>query len=364
MSVISEMNLIRKRYGSALFRGGLTYAVNSLCYLLHMQPMRGPIYAGFDVTFRCNSKCTYCDRWKEGLKGKQELSTKEALKAIREVGKLGTWMMGFNGGEPLMRKDLPLLIKEAKKSGMIVDVNTNGLLLKTMAKTLVDSGVNTVTISVEGVCEEYHDKIRQTPGLFKKLNEGIIELKRVRGKKALPMIKVRTALSKDNYKEIEKYINHWEPMVDEVILQPIHEGNSNFFTMTNDMKFDNKDEVEFRKTWNELMKKHKWLSMESYREFPTFFFDKALLHKKYKCFAGTFYIQIDPYGNVQSCNDYTFTLGNLKEKSFKKIWGGKKAKGIRDILRKRKQKCVCWYNCNGTVNCYINKTIGKFDKKY
>jgi radical SAM protein with 4Fe4S-binding SPASM domain len=90
---------------------------------------------------------------------------------------------------------------------------------------------------------------------------------------------------------------------------------------------------------------------------------KKLLHDKYTCFAGTFYVQIDPYGNVYTCNDYVFKLGNIKNTPFRKIWRGQAAKKIRKILRARKQQCVCWYNCNGILNCYLTKTVGRFDRK-
>jgi radical SAM protein with 4Fe4S-binding SPASM domain len=363
MSIFTEMNHIRNSYGASFARGAYTIALNAICHMLHIRPLRGPVYAGFDVTYRCNCKCKYCERWKITGETGEELNTEQALEVIRQLGKMGTWMLGLNGGEPLLRSDLLLLIAEGKKHGMVVDVNTNGFLLKQMAKQLVESRVNAITISIEDTTEEYHDNIRGREGLFNRIVEGIDELLRIRGSLPVPKIKVRALISRENYKNIDGYLNYWGPLVDEVILQPVHSGERNYFRAPESMSFSENDEVEFNAVWEDLRKKHKLLTLKTYREVPTFLFRKPELYRKYDCFAGTFYIQIDPYGNVYSCNDYTFSLGNLKTTCFKDIWKSKQASDIREAIRNRKHGCVCWYNCNGTLNCYLTKTIGVFNKK-
>lgn len=352
MSIIKEMNDIRRKFGSGLINGTTTFLVNSLCYVGRVQPRRGPLYVGWDITFRCNAKCIYCDRWK--IK-KNELTTMEALKIIKELGDMRVWMISFNGGEPLLRKDIGILIKAARKMGILVDINTNGFLLKRRAKELIEAGINTISVSVESDKAKEHDKIRNCKGLFDALEEGINETKKLNKN---VIIKVRANVGKNNYKNLRNYIDSWKNKVDEIVLQPIHECEANFFKINKDLRFNKSDEEEFKEEYLTLIKEYKMGNL-FYKEFPSFFFNKQDLWKRYLCFAGSFYIQIDPEGNVHPCNEYIKKVGNLKEKSFKNIWFGKKIKEFRKLVRQHKNKCMCWYNCNGTLNCYLTKTIGK-----
>lgn len=346
------MDGIRKRFGGGLVNGATTFLINSLCYSLNLQPKRGPLYVGWDITFRCNAKCVYCDRWKTP---KNELNTEEALKIIKELGKMKVWMISFNGGEPMLRKDIGILIKEARKNHILVDVNTNGYFLKQRAKELVDAGVNTISVSVESNKADEHDKIRNCKNLFNALEAGIKEIKNL-DKNVI--VKVRANVGKHNYKKLKDYIDYWQDKVDEVVLQPIHECKANFFKVGKELKLNNEDREAFTKEYLTIIKQYK-LENTFYKEFPNFFFDKQNLWNKYLCFAGSFYIQIDPEGNVYPCNEYIKNVGNLKENSFRNVWFGKEMKEFRSLVRNHKNKCMCWYNCNGTLNCYLSKTIGR-----
>jgi radical SAM protein with 4Fe4S-binding SPASM domain len=353
----AEINNIRKEYGPSIFRGMFTLGINSLCYLLDTRMLGGPLYVGFDITYRCNFRCSYCDRWKIKSKEK-ELSTEEIKNMIREFGKMGVWLLSFNGGEPLLRQDIGELIKEAKKNNIVTDINTNGSLLKEKAKMLIDSGIDVISVSVESYDAKIHDSIRNFPNSFKLLSEGIAEVIRLRGKKKKPLIKVRPNLGKNNYKDFVNYIEYWlSKGADDIIIQPLHECPGNYFRIPKKMRFSAKDKEEFEKSFNLLLKKYKWLNTTFYREFPTFFFSREELYKKYYCFAGSFFAQVDPYGNVYICNQYTRKVGDIRKKSFREIWNNSEIRKARDDLRDKRTKCICWYNCNGTPNCYLTKIL-------
>ena len=356
MNLIKEVYEIRKKYGSSIFRGLASFGLNFFSYLVGTKMPRGPLYVGYDVTFRCNFSCSYCNRWR--IKKTGELTTEEAKKMIRDLGRLRPWLLSFNGGEPLLRKDIFELIKEAKSQNILVDINTNGWFLKEKAIELIDSGVDTISVSVEGCNSEIHDSIRKKPGSFKKIVEGIEEIKSLRRDKK-PEIKVRATINKSNFKELRDYIKFWEKIVDDVQIQPIHESPSCFFQVPQEMAFSDTDKKCFISFWDNLRKENNFLDLEFYREFPTFFFDKQKLHDKYTCFAGSFFIQIDPYGHVYPCNEYISKIGSVKEKSIIKIWNSKKMRDFRRIMKDGLNKCVCWYNCNGTPNCYLTKVLGR-----
>jgi radical SAM protein with 4Fe4S-binding SPASM domain len=358
MGILGDINEFRSEYGSGIVRGGLTSCSIASGYAFNTLPKKGPIFIGWEITFKCNSRCSYCSRWKQGLNSKNELNTEEAIRIIRQLGKHGVWIISFGGGEPLLRNDISILVREIKRQKMNANICTNGSLLKQKAKELVDSGVDTITVSVESIAPAIHDKMRKIKGSFKMLTEGIEEVKKFRKGKR-PLIKVRMNVTKENCFHIGEYIDHWRGKVDSLIIQPIHECKVTSFHIPDELNFSDKDKGGIEIYFKKLSKKYKEMSKKYYKEFPDFFFDKKKLFNKYKCFAGYFFMQIDPYGNVYPCTEYITNVGNLRKESFESIWRGSKLKKFRGMVRKHEQPCFCWYNCNGTLNCYLSSTIGK-----
>lgn len=119
-----------------------------------------PITAVWEVTMGCNMRCGHCGSSCEGsLPG--ELTTDEALNLCDQVAELGLKWITLSGGEPLTRKDTPLLVKRLSDNGVKVNIITNGWLLTSeMAQKLKESGISTVAISIDGT-PEIHDKIRK-----------------------------------------------------------------------------------------------------------------------------------------------------------------------------------------------------------
>lgn len=362
MDSFFEMEQWRKEYGSGFSRAVAVLFFNSFAYISGTRIVRGPLYVGFDITYRCQARCKYCNRWKLGLEGRKEISTSVALQMIRELGKMGVWVLSIGGGEPLLRKDIFLLVKEAKRCGMMVNLCTNGLLVKNLARRIIDSGVDSISISIEGCNPRQHDSIRRLKGLFAVAEEGIRQLKSMRsGTK--PLIKVRFDVSNENYLILEDYVEYWEHKVDKIILQPIHEDVMNAFVVPDSMKFSDASEKKFRELFGRLRKKYKWVSNSYYNEFGDFFFSRGKLARKYSCFAGYFSLHINPDMNVFPCTAFMHNLGSLRNSSITQIWNGEKMVKFRKMVRGRKNKCFCWYNCNGMLNCYLSKTLGLFRGK-
>ena len=72
-----------------------------------------PIEASIKVTENCNSRCITCDVWKN--KFQQNLTTQELENIFYQLKEIGIRMIGFTGGEPLLRNDIGELIKKPKK---------------------------------------------------------------------------------------------------------------------------------------------------------------------------------------------------------------------------------------------------------
>jgi cyclic pyranopterin phosphate synthase len=127
-------------------------------------PLDGPLVDTFgrvaddlriSVTDRCNFRCTYCMP-AEGLAWlpKHEILTFEELTRILSifVG-LGVRSLKVTGGEPLVRADLPVLIRMFREVGPDLDISltTNGVLLDRLAGPLADAGVDRATISCDSL---------------------------------------------------------------------------------------------------------------------------------------------------------------------------------------------------------------------
>jgi cyclic pyranopterin phosphate synthase len=111
------------------------------------------------VTDRCNFRCPYCmpkeifGAGHQFLKDPQLMSSREILQIVRAFRALGVEKVRLTGGEPLLREDVPELVRELKQSvGMPeVALTTNGWLLEKVAPALHAAGLNRVNVSVDSL---------------------------------------------------------------------------------------------------------------------------------------------------------------------------------------------------------------------
>jgi GTP 3',8-cyclase len=130
------------------------------------------------ITDRCNYKCVYC---RTGQVGAQyaELTTSEYLRLIRNFVSLGIEKVRLTGGEPLLRRDLPEMVRELASwrtpAGAPLDiaVTTNGHLLEDLAAPLKAAGLSRVTVSMDAVEQATFERITRVPGSFPAVVRGV-----------------------------------------------------------------------------------------------------------------------------------------------------------------------------------------------
>lgn len=133
------------------------------------------------ITDRCNYKCVYC---RTGNVGAQfaELSSEDYLRLIRNFVSLGIEKVRLTGGEPLLRKDLPQMVRELASwrtpSGEKLDlaITTNGHLLEDLAQPLKDAGLSRITVSMDAAGhngQATFEKITRVPGSYEAVLRGI-----------------------------------------------------------------------------------------------------------------------------------------------------------------------------------------------
>jgi cyclic pyranopterin phosphate synthase len=111
------------------------------------------------VTDRCNFRCPYCmpaEVFGPGhafLRDPQLMTLGELTRIVRAFRHLGIEKVRLTGGEPLLRADVPDLIRRLKQDSGILDValTTNGWLLEKLAPALRAAGLNRLNISVDSL---------------------------------------------------------------------------------------------------------------------------------------------------------------------------------------------------------------------
>ncbi len=107
----------------------------------------------------CNLRCSFCDLWE----GKEDIPLDKAIRLLDEARAIGTRTVVLTGGEPLLHPDLFAIARAAKDRGMGVNITTNGTLVERHHDALVAAGVDSLSLSIDGL-PETHDRLRGQVG--------------------------------------------------------------------------------------------------------------------------------------------------------------------------------------------------------
>jgi radical SAM protein with 4Fe4S-binding SPASM domain len=156
-----------------------------------------PVTAVWEITMGCNMRCKHCgSSCKNPLP--DELNTEEALHVCDEIGALRLKWITLSGGEPLTRKDWPLLAQRLRKNNVIPNIITNGWMV---TEEIVDqakaSGIGTFAISLDGL-KDTHDYMRKN-GSFDRIMSALDLLKEKQMTAG-----IITTVSKKNLPELPK----------------------------------------------------------------------------------------------------------------------------------------------------------------
>ena len=123
---------------------------------------RKPEIIGWEITNQCNLHCFHC--FTAAGKGRgDELTTEQCRRVIDSLAAIGVEMIGWTGGEPLLRQDLEELTEYAWSRGIRSNITTNGVLLsRERAAKLMQAGCHTMQISLDGSTPEMNRRIRGT----------------------------------------------------------------------------------------------------------------------------------------------------------------------------------------------------------
>jgi cyclic pyranopterin phosphate synthase len=134
------------------------------------------------VTDRCNIRCFYCmpETGVRFVPKPEILTFEEVERLVRVAAGLGVRKLRITGGEPLLRKDLPVLVSKLAAVPGIDDIalTTNGVLLADQARALRDSGLGRLNIHLDTLDRGRFREITRRDDLERVLN-GIDEAQRI-----------------------------------------------------------------------------------------------------------------------------------------------------------------------------------------
>ena len=167
-----------------------------------------PYVVSWNLTYRCNLACEHCylDAGITPLVGTQnfadrsELGTEECFRVIDEIAAFAPECVTIlTGGEPLLRRDILEIVRRASERGLWVVVGTNGVsVTENVAKRLAEAGARGLSLSLDAIDPERHDRFRNVRGAWQNTVTGAEILNRT----GLPFI-VQTTVGSHNLDELE-----------------------------------------------------------------------------------------------------------------------------------------------------------------
>ncbi len=116
-----------------------------------------------ELTYKCPLQCPYCSNPLDYARYGQELDTEDWRRVLRQARKMGAVQLGFSGGEPLTRQDLPELVQYARELGYYSNLITSGYgLTETKIAQLKQAGLDHIQVSIQASTQELNDHIAGT----------------------------------------------------------------------------------------------------------------------------------------------------------------------------------------------------------
>ena len=313
-----------------------------------LPPAMAPLYMGFDLTYECMCACPFCNRPR--MSGGPELSIREILALCREFKKTGVRAVVLGGGEPLMHPHILDILHSLKEQGIKVNLCTNGFLLPELADELLKCRIDHITVSLDSVSPQKHDRLRGVEGLYRKAERGIERIVQS-GKGHRPFVRVRMVVGEQNLHEIPEFITQWEGRVDRCLIQPLHAHNSNRCVNTDPIQ-----PIQSVEKLRAILSDSRIGNDFYLRHLPRYLEDNVYF-RHLPCYAGYLFARIDPYGNLYPCIAQHHRVGNIRQQALSTLWRSPAFNRVRKNYRTR--GCACWYNDTVLFNSYMWTLLGK-----
>jgi MoaA/NifB/PqqE/SkfB family radical SAM enzyme len=357
-------------------------------------PVPMPTFVQLRVTNLCNLRCKMCGQWGEtgiflsqsgaavtdgeaererireliGLK--RQLSLEDYVRLLDEIAPARPIVSLF-GGEPFLYPDILPLIREIKKRDLTCTIITNGGRLEQHARELVEAGIDSIAVSLDGT-PEVHNRIRGQADSFQKATAGVRAVAQWRRKlgRALPMQIAILPITELNMDVIGPAVE----LLRELPLDTINVGLRWFIPKQVGAEYERvmKDTFGvsgdswkgFDFDWSSVkaskerqmmdlvrllkgLKRRRYLDSTLGRPWvsfvpdvpaekvPEYFSNFSQVFGHELCPVAWYFAQVEPDGEVTFCGDFPdYFIGNVRKQPFTEIWMGEKAQRFRAKLAK------------------------------
>ena len=283
----------------------------------------------WELTRSCNLACSHCRASAEQGPYPGELLTQEVLRVMDEIASFSKPVIILTGGEPLLRSDIFNLARHGTQRGFRVVMATNGTLFtEEIVKEMKDSGIQRVSISLDGPDAETHDAFRKVQGCFEGSLRGIELLK-----KGGVEFQINTAITQINLHLVPDMLRlavHLGAAAHHLfLLVPTGRGkelqdqeiSALDYEKTLHWFYEQRDQVPLQLKATCAPHYTRILRQRAKQE------GKKITPKEYGldamtrgCLGGISFCFISHGGQVQPCGYLELNCGNVRKKSFDRIW--------------------------------------------
>ena len=280
-----------------------------------------------EVTKRCNARCEFCDYWREPAG--TELADYAPI-----VRRFNPLVVTFSGGEPLVRRDFPEVVRRVRAADpdVYLSMVTNGAVLTVeRARELREAGIDQLSISLD-YPDERHDQARGIPGLAARIRGLLGPLAGV----GFDAVSLNTVLKDDNLDRVPAILGLARE-------HGVQVGFSAFCQLKAgraDLLVSEANRAQLRDTVR-LIKQAKRAhritrSSDYYLDRVEEYFAGASIPG---CEAGIRWLQVTPAGQIKPCSELPVVAG----------WQD------YDPRRARPVACTsCWYSCRGEAQAPVS----------
>jgi MoaA/NifB/PqqE/SkfB family radical SAM enzyme len=328
-----------------LGRAIVPLARNVASVRLPMLLARNPVFVVWAVTEACNLGCAHCDL---NRPLPDELDHAHRLSVAHRLAASDVWGVSFIGGEPLLVSGVFEYAGILKAAGKRVFLGTSGDRLARVADSVLETGIDVVTVSIEGATAESHDAFRRRPGLFARVVDAI-ETLRARRRDGVPRIQIRVTINRRNLREVGDIVEFWQPRADNVLLQ-IVQNNGLHQVRDPNVLFRPEDRTEFECVLSELRERFPFLKGSYYDLMSRYVFEPDALYRDigFRCLLvpATMFV-VGANGRVRLCHGRPDSdIGSIVDQDLEQLWRGEQAVATRDTMQSKEFGCMCWESQN------------------
>ena len=184
--------------------------------MINDQLLRNFKYLRISITDKCNYRCSYCmpkdifGKDHQFLQKSELLTYEEIIEVVKILKRYGLEKVRLTGGEPMLRKNIELLIKGLKDEALVneVSITTNGSLLDhDKIRLLKTNGLDAITISLDSLSQDITDELNPTNNNILKVLNSIDNALNIFGALKINMVVIKNKNSHEIIDMVKKFLH-------------------------------------------------------------------------------------------------------------------------------------------------------------